>query len=278
MYGDFMDKYGKLEFLISVIKKLGKVAVAFSGGVDSTFLLKVSRDAIGDNVIAITVHSSLHPEREYREAVNFVNSLGIKHKVINFNDSDLKLFSDNPKDRCYICKREIFKRILDEAGNNGFVHVADGSNYDDLSDYRPGAKALKELNIISPLKDSGLTKEEIRFFSREMELPTWDKPAFACLASRIPYGSKITVEKLNMIEKAEQYLFDLGFRQVRVRCHHETARIEVAPQDRIRFIDPVLMDDIYERFKEIGFLYTALDLRGYRQGSMNEGLKSDRTI
>jgi uncharacterized protein len=273
-----MDKYAKLEFLISEVKKLGKVAVAFSGGVDSTFLLKVSHDAIGDNVIAITVHSSLHPHREYMEAVGFVNSLGIEQKIIEFNDSDLKLFSDNPSDRCYLCKKEIFKRILDEARNNGIIHVADGSNFDDLSDYRPGAKALKELNIISPLKDSGFTKEEIRFFSREMGLPTWDKPAFACLASRIPYGSKITVEKLNMIEKAEQYLFDLGFRQVRVRCHDETARIEVAPQDRIRFIDPVLMDNIYEAFKEIGFLYTSLDLKGYRQGSMNEGLGNKGTL
>ena len=265
-----MDCCGKLDVLKNNIKSMGSVAVSFSGGVDSTFLLKVAHDVLGDRVMAITARSSAYPEREFREAADFAHQLGVRHMVIVSEELEIEGFTDNPLNRCYLCKRELFSKICEIAKDQGVKNVADGSNIDDLSDFRPGIKALDELGIVSPLREAGLTKEDIRVLSREMQLPAWDKPAFACLSSRFPYGQKITKEKLTMVDKAEQYLLDLGFMQVRVRHHGDIARIEVAASERVKFFDDGLMDRIHSSFRQIGFNYVTLDMKGYRTGSMNE--------
>jgi pyridinium-3,5-biscarboxylic acid mononucleotide sulfurtransferase len=265
-----MDIYDKLNGLKKHIETLGSMAVAYSGGVDSTFLLKIAHDVLHEQVIAVTAASSTYPERECREAFDFTKKAGINHVLFHSEELDIEGFSDNPVNRCYLCKNELFSKIKEIAAQKGIEYVAEGSNMDDLSDYRPGMQAIKELGIVSPLKEAGLKKDDIRRLSKEMGLPTWDKPAFACLSSRFPYGHQITRAKLQMVDKAEQYLMDLGFRQVRVRHHGDMARIEISPRERSRFVDAHLMDKIYEKFKELGFAYTALDLKGYRTGSMNE--------
>jgi uncharacterized protein len=252
------------------IEKMGSLAVAYSGGVDSTFLLKVAHDVLQDSSIAVTARSSTYPEREFKEAAEFTRSAGIKHIVIQSEELDIEGFTANPPNRCYLCKYELFSKIKEVAGKHRIQYIAEGSNIDDLKDYRPGMQAIKELGIISPLKDAGLGKDAIRKLSKQMGLPTWDKPAFACLASRFPYGEKITQEKLAMVDRAEQYLLNLGFKQVRVRHHGDTARIEVAEAERLNFFDLELMDNVYKQFQKIGFAYTSLDLKGYRTGSMNE--------
>lgn len=267
-----MKEQDLLKQLKDNIEKTGSLAVAYSGGVDSTFLLKVAHEVLKDKVIAVTARSSTYPEREFKEAVEFTRSAGIRHVIIESEELDLKGFTDNPPDRCYLCKHELFSKIKGVAEENQVQFIAEGSNIDDLDDYRPGMRAIKELGIISPLNDAGLGKDAIRKLSKQMGLPTWDKPAFACLASRFPYGEKITRQKLAMIDKAEQYLLDLGFIMVRVRHHGDTARIEVGEDERPRFFNLTLMDTIYRKFREIGFAYTALDLKGYRTGSMNEVL------
>jgi pyridinium-3,5-biscarboxylic acid mononucleotide sulfurtransferase len=271
-----MNIYDKLNKLKSDIESMGSLAIAFSGGVDSTFLLKVAHDVLGDTAIAVTARSSTYPEREYREAVDFVNKIGVKQVVIVSEELDIEGFSSNPVNRCYFCKKELFTKVLDIAREQGIRYVADGSNVDDLGDYRPGMAATKELNVVSPLKQAGMTKEDIRILSKEMGLPTWDKQAFACLSSRFPYGQEITREKLEMVDKAEQMLMDLGFRQLRVRHHGDIARIEVSAAERVKFFDEQLMDKIYDEFKKIGFKYVALDLKGYRTGSMNEVLNLNK--
>ena len=265
-----MKLQDKLKQLEQHIKQMGSLAVAYSGGVDSTFLLKVSQDVLQDLVIAVTARSATYPEREFKGAAEFAHSNEIRHIVIEFEELQIEGFADNPLNRCYLCKHELFSKIKEVAIKHHIQFIAEGSNIDDLDDYRPGIHAIKELGIISPLKDTGLGKDDIRKLSKQMGLPTWDKPAFACLASRFPYGVKITREKLAMVDRAEQYFLDLGFKQVRVRHHGDTARIEVSRAELRKFFDLELMDNIYKQFKEIGFAYTSLDLNGYRTGSLNE--------
>lgn len=267
-----MTPHEKLDQLKTNLSSLNGIVVAFSGGVDSTFLLRVAYDVLGDRAVAVTARSSTYPEREYRESVAFVEQLGARQITITSEELEIKGFSKNPINRCYYCKKELFLKILDIAKELGISTIADGSNVDDTGDYRPGMLALKELGIISPLKAAGMTKEDIRILSREMNLPSWDKPAFACLASRFPYGQEITKEKLNRIDQAEQFLLDRGFRQVRVRCHEDVARIEVPAEDRARLLDLALAQSVYDAFKRIGFSYVSVDLLGYRMGSMNETL------
>jgi uncharacterized protein len=265
-----MELQNTLKQLERHIEKMGSLAVAYSGGVDSTFLLKVAHDVLQDRAIAVTARSSTYPEREFKEAAEFTRSAGIKHIIIQSEELDIEGFTANPPSRCYLCKYELFSKIKEVARKYNIKYITEGSNIDDLSDYRPGMQAIKELGIISPLKDVGFGKDAIRKLSKQMGLPTWDKPAFACLASRFPYGEKITQKKLAMVDRAEQYLLSLGFKQVRVRHHGDTARIEVAGKERLKFFDLELMNNVYKQFQEIGFAYTALDLKGYRTGSMNE--------
>lgn len=268
-----MIKNEKLEKLKNIIANLGSAAIAYSGGVDSTFLMKVCHDVLGDKVIAVTARSSTYPEREFREAVKYAEEIGVKHIVIVSEELEIEGFAQNPVNRCYFCKKELFSKIKNVANEYNIEYVLDGSNYDDKNDYRPGMIAAKELNVVSPLKEAELTKEDIRELSKMMNLSTWDKPSFACLSSRFPYGNEITEEKLKMVEKAEQFLLDLGFKQVRVRHHGEIARIEVARDEREKFFNTNIMDMVVEKLKDIGFIYVTMDLKGYRTGSMNEVIK-----
>jgi uncharacterized protein len=265
-----MELHSKLKILRDNIIQMESVAVAYSGGVDSTFLLKVAHDALGENVIAVTARSAAFPETEYQEAADFARKAGVRHVVITSEELDIEGFSDNPVNRCYLCKFELFSKIKKVADQNHIKYVADGSNVDDLGDYRPGTKAAQELGVVCPLREAGLGKDEIRALSKEMDLPTWDKPAFACLSSRFPYGQRITREKLRTVDKLEQFLRESGFQQVRVRHHGDIARIEVAANERQRFFDAGFMDQVYEKFNQAGFAYVTLDLKGYRTGSMNE--------
>jgi uncharacterized protein len=270
-----METNDKLLILKKNIASMKSVAVAFSGGVDSTLLLKVAHDVLRENAIAVTVRSSIHAERETQQAVEIAQRIGVRQTMIDFAALDMEGFADNPVNRCYLCKKAIFSMLKDWARQNLIRHVADGANRDDLDDYRPGTQAARELGIISPLMDAGMTKYDIRILSRQMGLPTWDKPALACLATRIPYGRKITLQELQQVDRGEQVLMDLGFSQARVRHHGDTARIEVSSEERDRFFSKVLMDEVYEKFREIGFVYVSLDLKGYRTGSMNETIPAD---
>jgi uncharacterized protein len=268
------DLEQKLQQLKSVIKGLTSVLVAFSGGVDSTFLLKVCLDTLGsDNVLAVTAKSATYPERELNDAVRLAGMLGARHRIIESEELDIPGFSDNPPERCYYCKKELFGKLLDIAHREGLNFVVDGSNFDDTGDFRPGMRAVRELGVRSPLKESGITKEDIRTMSKRMGLPTWDKPSFACLSSRFPYGEKITKEKLKRVARAEEVLRDLGFSQYRVRSHDDIARIEVESGEMSRFFDRDLREQVAHKIKQAGFSYVTLDLLGYRTGSMNEVLK-----
>ncbi|MBU3075126.1 ATP-dependent sacrificial sulfur transferase LarE [Clostridium estertheticum] len=267
-----MELEMKFQKLKDSIQGLKSVAIAYSGGVDSTFLLKVAADVLGNKVIAITAKSTTYPEREFKEAVKYIEDIGAKHIVIISEELEIEGFAKNPIDRCYFCKKELFSKVRKVADDNNINAVLDGSNADDVSDYRPGMKAANELRVISPLKDAFLTKDNIRELSKRLGLPTWNKPAFACLSSRFPYGNEITVEKLSMVERAEQFLLDLGFRQIRVRHHGDIARVEVNAQERDKFFSTEMMDKVANELKSIGFKYVTLDLLGYRTGSMNEVL------
>ncbi|MBX4263451.1 ATP-dependent sacrificial sulfur transferase LarE [Clostridium estertheticum] len=267
-----MELEMKFQKLKDSIQRLKSVAIAYSGGVDSTFLLKVAADVLGNKVIAITAKSTTYPEREFKEAVKYIGDIGAKHIVIISEELEIEGFAKNPIDRCYFCKKELFSKVRKVADDNNINAVLDGSNADDVSDYRPGMKAANELRVISPLKDAGLTKDNIRELSKRLGLPTWNKPAFACLSSRFPYGNEITVEKLSMVERAEQFLLDLGFRQIRVRHHGDIARVEVNAEERNKFFSAEMMDKVANELKSIGFKYVTLDLLGYRTGSMNEVL------
>ncbi|MCB2358558.1 ATP-dependent sacrificial sulfur transferase LarE [Clostridium estertheticum] len=263
-----MIKNEKYNELIKYIKGLGKVVLAFSGGVDSTFLLKVAKEALGDNVKAVTIMSPYIPKWEIAEAKELAKKLGVQHEIIEAPIIDSIKF--NPEDRCYHCKTAVFGMILAIAKEQDYNCVIDGTNFDDISDYRPGLKALKELEIKSPLLECKVTKAEIRAFSKELGLNTWDKPAYACLLTRIPYGNELKVEDFEKIENAEKYMMSIGFRAVRVRCHGDLARVEVSKNDRSKLFDEALLDTIAKKIKECGFKYVTLDMQGYRVGSFNE--------
>ncbi|MBN1849045.1 MAG: ATP-dependent sacrificial sulfur transferase LarE [Deltaproteobacteria bacterium] len=265
----------KKERLVNLIQDLNSVLVAFSGGVDSTFLLALSHKELGDKVIAATADSPAYPPWEREEAVRFTKKEGIHHIIFKSDETAISEFAANQPDRCYYCKKSLSRTLKQLAHDKGIRHVVFAANTDDLNDYRPGMKAATEMGILSPLIDVQLTKEEIRFLSKEMGLSTWDKPAMACLASRIPYGTPITLEKLQMVTMAEAFLANEGFRQYRVRHHGSVARIEVEQLEWKRFTDTNLRDRITERFREIGFTHIALDLDGYVSGSLNRVLNKE---
>ncbi len=260
----------KLNKLRNYLVELGSAAVAFSGGVDSTFLLKVAHEVLRDKAIAVTAASEFFPARESKEAVDFCKQENIRQIFFTENILSVENISANPKNRCYICKKNLFTKIKNIAAENNLAHIVEGSNMDDTGDYRPGLQALAELDIKSPLRYAGLYKSEIRALSKDFNLPTFDKPSFACLASRFVYGENITAEKLQMVDAAEQFLLNNGFKQMRVRIHGTIARIEVLPTYFEKILN--LREKIVEALKSYGFSYVSLDLQGYRTGSMNETL------
>ncbi len=260
----------KKETLLALLGRYERVAVAFSAGVDSTFLLKAAHDALGDRVLAVTGRTVSSPKRELREAQAFCEAENIRHIVIDVDQMTIPGFRDNPPDRCYICKKALFSAFMEVTHSAGFPVLAEGTNADDTHDYRPGLRALDELDVRSPLRDAGLGKQDIRALSREMGLPTWAKPSFACLATRIPYGEAITPQKLTIIDEAEQFLQNNGFMQARVRMHGKIARVEIEPERFPHITEPQLRMQILRHFTELGFDYVTLDLNGYETGSMNK--------
>lgn len=263
-----MEVRNKYVKLLDDIKKYESAVVAFSGGTDSTFLLKACKEALGEKVMAVTIEAPYIMQWEIEEAKELAKEIGICHEFIKVDLlSDIKF---NPKDRCYLCKKSIFQKITEFADKNGYNKVFDGTNIDDTKDYRPGIKALRELNVVSPLLESGFTKEEVRLMSKALNLETWDKPAFACLLSRIPYENEITKEELERIEKSEKYIMGLGFKTVRVRSHGNIARIEVYERDLIKILKVDLLKEISNKLKGFGYNYVTLDMDGYRMGSQNE--------
>jgi uncharacterized protein len=266
----------KLDRLKTILAGMENVLIAYSGGVDSTLLLKVASDILGKNVLAVIAGSETYPEKEIREAKKTAAALKARYRVIRTRELENPDFLKNPPLRCYYCKQELFSRLKEIARAEGIPYVLDGSNYDDRGDFRPGAKAGKELGIRSPLREARLTKNEIRLLSRRFRLPTWDKPSLACLASRFPYQTRIEKKSLRQIGQAEDFLRDLGFGQLRVRHHGQIARIEVLPGEFSRILRETDRQKIVRRLKRLGYAYVALDLAGYRTGSLNEPLKKNR--
>jgi len=260
----------KYEEFREMIRDCGSLAVAFSGGVDSTFLLKVAKDVLGDRAAAVTAESASFPKREQEEAAAFCREQGIARYAVVTDEMQLEGFRENPVNRCYICKKAIFTALWETAKQHGLEHLAEGTNTDDLNDYRPGMIAIRELGVMSPLRQVGLSKQEIRILSRRLGLPTWSKPSYACLASRFVYGETITPEKLIMVDRAEQLLSEMGFVQNRVRIHGTMARIELLPEDIEKLFQSGEYRHVAEELKNYGFSYVTLDLQGYRTGSMNE--------
>ena len=254
------------------IKAARKLAVAFSGGVDSTYLLYKAREVLGDDALAVSVRSQVLTEEEFGRTVSFCDKIGAKQEVIDFDVFSVEDFANNPPDRCYHCKKKIFESVLDSARKHGIEQVADGSNVDDQGDYRPGMHALKELGIVSPLKEAGLTKADIRYLSKEAGLDTWDHPSAACLASRFAYGEKITTEGLSRVASAEKFIRGLGFMGIRVRVHGDIVRIEVRDTDIAEISSEPVRRKVSEELKRLGFKYVTMDMDGYRTGSMNEAI------
>ena len=270
MNSELSAKYGKL---VALLEEMGSVAVGYSGGVDSSLLLKVAVDVLGDKTLAMIGRSETYPTREFEEAITLAEGIGARYVVVDTEETDNLKFKENPPDRCYYCKTELFGKLQELAEREGIAWIADGTIMDDIGDFRPGMRAKSEKDVRSPLLEAGMTKNDVRALSKELGLPTWDKPSFACLSSRFPYGTGITRENLSKVDLAETLLRDAGFRRFRVRFHDEhTARIEADAEDMARFVDPSFRESLVAKFKELGFIYVTLDLKGYRTGSMNEVL------
>jgi len=264
--------HAKLLNLETLLKEMGRVVIAFSGGVDSSFLFATAARCLGKDAIAVTAVSSTYTRHELEQARQLAKSIGGTYLEISSEELDIPEFRNNPPDRCYYCKTALFAKLKEVAEREAASYILDGSNSDDIGDFRPGRRAAREYGVRSPLEEVGLGKEEIRLLSREAGLPTWDKPSMACLSSRFPYGHEITREKLAMVERAEQMVREAGFAQVRVRHHGDVARIEVAGGEIQRFVSSSSLPSIVQGLKRLGFAYVALDLEGYRTGSMNEVL------
>lgn len=267
---DLQNKKRRLE---EILGRMDGLVVAFSGGVDSTFLLAVARRVLGDRVTAVTAESPLHSRREHQAAVAIARRLGARHRLAAAGEMAIPEFVANNRDRCYVCKKHVLGEVLRIAAQEGAPHVAHGVNVDDLGDYRPGLKAAEEMGVRAPLLEAGLTKSEIRTLSRRMRLPTWNKPSMACLASRIPYGTPITAEALGKVESAEEVLHAAGFKAFRVRLHGPVARIEVDDRGLKKLMAGPLRADIVQQLRALGFQHVAVDLEGYVQGSLNRGLE-----
>lgn len=263
----------KLEQLQDTLRGVGKVLVAFSAGVDSTFLLKMAHMILGDYAIALTASSATAPPGELAAAQEFATSLGIRHIILDSHELANPSFTQNPVNRCFFCKDELYRICREKADHLGIATIVDGTNLDDLRDHRPGLKAAKEWGVRHPLVEAEMTKDDIRRYSRALNLPTWDKPSSPCLSSRFPYGTEINFERLNQIGACELLMKDLGFREFRVRYHGDLARIEVAQEEFHRWFDKNTRDTVVQKFKQVGFHYVSLDLQGYRTGSMNESLR-----
>jgi len=269
------DVAGKYDRLREILREMGSVAIGYSGGVDSTLLLKVSADVLGQRAVAMIGRSETYPTREFEEALALAEQIRAKVIVARTEETDDLKFQENPPDRCYFCKTELFGKLQEIAAQEGAAWIADGTITDDIGDFRPGMKAKSEKNVRSPLLEAGFSKTDVRELSKHLELPTWDKPAFACLSSRFPYGMGITREQLSRVDQAETFLRDHGFRHFRVRFHDDkTARIEVGPEEIPKLMQNELRQDLVSHLKNLGFTYITLDLQGYRTGSMNEVLSA----
>ncbi len=262
----------KEQKLNEILKSYEKIVIGYSGGVDSTFLSYIASKVLGENALCVTMVAELHSKREIAESIEFAKEHNLNQKIIEVSIVENDFIKNNPVDRCYHCKTTVFSIIKNVCKENGFNVVVDGTNVDDLQDYRPGLKALDELQVKSPLFEAGLTKNDIRELSKKYGLDTFDKPSFACLASRVPYNTEITKEKLEQVEKCENFLFDKGFKQLRVRHMGNLARIEVSKEERSKFFDEKLLDEIDEKFKSFGFSYVAFEVGGYKMGSLNVNL------
>jgi uncharacterized protein len=270
---DLSKKYEKLQELL---QEMGSVAIGYSGGVDSTLLLKVATDVLGSSALAMIGRSETYPTREFEEALELAGKIGARYVVVTTEETDVLKFRENPPDRCYYCKTELFGKLGEIAAREGIAWIADGTITDDLGDFRPGMRARNEKDVRSPLLEAGLSKADVRQISKHIGLPTWDKPAFACLSSRFPYGMAVTKENLSKVDAAETFLRNMGFRFLRVRFHDErTARIEVGMEEISRLVEDRVREQVVRKLKELGFMYVTLDLQGYRSGSMNDALPEE---